>query len=1145
LQGISTLFTQAIFKLYIEDNKQMTKYSRIGMLVLLAAAMSIFSTAALGQATTSEIVGSVTDQAGAAVSGATVTAVHEPSGTRYTAMTNSEGRYALPNMRVGGPYTVTVTSSGFEEQKKSGLTLALGVGSVADFSLGVQGASAEVTVTSDQTFSELRTGASTSVNREVITRVPTINRSINDFTKLSPQYSGGPFGGSFAGQDNRLNNITVDGASFNNSFGLAGQPGDRTGVSPISLDAIEEFQVNVAPYDVRQGNFVGAGVNTVTRSGTNDYAGSVYYIWRKPGLMRNIPTRGQFDYRTYGFRVGGPMPFFRFGDGGGPAFTSGKDKLFFFFSFEDEKLEQPGSGVRANTGGQPVGGSTSRVLQSDLDNLSSFLRTNFGYETGPYQDYNNNTLAKKYLFRGDYNLSVKNKVNFRYIHLDSSTDNLVSTSSSLGFGRSRNANSTGGMHFQNSNYSILENIRSIVGEWTSMFTDTVSNSLILGYTKQDESRGYFGELFPFVDILQSNSTYISFGFEPFTPNNELRYDSLQIQDNLTFYRGNHTMTFGGSYERYKSENVFFPGSQSAYVYNSLADFYTDANGYLANPGRTTSPVSLARFQVRWSNIPGLDKPLQPLEVDYFGLYGQDVWKVRDNFTLTYGVRMDVPFFGETGFANPQANAFTFRDDTGASVQYRTEALPAANILWSPRVGFNWSPMESGRVQVRGGSGIFTGRPAYVWISNQIGNNGILTGFERLDNTTARPWNPDIDRYKPASVTGAPAANYELALTDNDFRFPQLWRTNIATDVKLFAGLVGGAEFLYNRDINGIYYINANLATPTTTFTGADTRPRWTGADQCPTVSGTQNNRLNCIIDNAVVLKNQNVGRSWNLAFTLEKPFWNGLYGKAAYSFGESKNTVDPGSIAFGSWNGNQHPGDPNNPGLGFSSSSPRHRIFGILSYEKEYFKFGKTSVSMFYETRNWGNGSYVFGGDINGDGGTANDLIYIPRDASEMNFGNVTSSNGTILFTAAQQAAAWDAFISQDEYLSKHRGEYARRGGAFLPFVTKVDFSLAQEIFFRTGSRVHRFQIRGDILNFTNLLNKEWGIGTQFTNLQPLLPTSTSSTATCRPGSAVTTAVAYCLRTSSGALIAPQSYQATNGFGDAWRLQIGIRYTFD
>ena len=821
------------------------------------------------------------------------------------------------------------------------------------------------------------------------------------------------------------------------------------------------------------------------------------------------------------------MPFLRFGDDGGPPFTSGKDKLFFFFSFEDEKLSQPGTGLTARQEGQTPGGSISRVLQSDLDNLSNYLRSNFGYETGPYQGYNNGTKARKYLFRGDYNLNDNNKLSLRYIHLDSDTDNLLSTSSSLGFGRSRAFN--GSMHFQNSNYKIFENIRSYVGEWTSMFTPSIANSLIIGYTKQDESRGSFGELFPFVDILEGNSTYISFGFEPFTPNNELRYNSFQIQDNLTFYRGRHTLTFGGSYEHYESENVFFPGSQSAYVYNSLADFYADANGYLANPNRTNSPVTLRRFQVRYANIPGLDKPTQPLEVDYFGVYGQDVWKVRDNLTFTYGLRMDVPFFGETGYTNPQANAFTFRDDTGAAVQYRTEQLPDPNLLWSPRFGFNWSPWDSGRLQVRGGTGIFTGRPAYVWISNQIGNNGILTGFERIENTDERPWNPDINRYKPTTVSGEPAANYELSLTDPGFRFPQLWRSNIAADVKLPTGLIGGVEFLYNRDVNGLYYINANLAAPTTAFSGPDNRPRWTGADQCPTVSGTQNNRINCIIDNAVVLKNQSIGRAWNLAFTLERPFWKGLYAKGAYTYGESKNTVDPGSIAFGSWNGNPHTGDPNNPGLGYSSSSPGHRVFGLFSYEKEYFSFGKTTVSAFWETRNWGNGSYTIGGDLNGDGGTGNDLMYIPNNASELIF----VQNGA--FTPAQQTAAFEAFIQANPYLREHRGEYAERNAAFLPFVTKVDFSLAQEVFFKTGRRIHRFQVRGDVINFTNLLNNDWGIGRQFNSLQPLQPAGVSGDGQPQ----------YRFRVIGGQMLSPTAYLPTSGFGDVWRLQLSLRYIFD
>ncbi|MCB1024302.1 MAG: TonB-dependent receptor, partial [Acidobacteria bacterium] len=875
----------------------------------------------------------------------------------------------IPGMRVGGPYTVKTIQAGFNEQKVENVQLSLGSAATLNFTLSnAISETVDVIGSDNEIFSESKTGASTTISTQLVETLPTINRRINDFTRLTPQAGGG---GSFAGQDNRLNNITVDGSYFNNSFGLAGQPGDRTGVSPISLDAVEAIQVNVSPYDVRQGNFVGAGVNTVTKSGTNTYSGSVYYLFRKPSLVGtkagdNTYDPGEFDFKNWGFRVGGPLPFFNFGENDGPMFISGKNKLFFFFSYENENTTQPATSFVANTGGQAIGGNVTRVLASDLDGLSNYLATNFNYDTGGYQGYSASTPAKKYLFRTDYNINSTNRLSIRYIQLDSSTDVLESNSSSLGFGSRRtNLNS---LNFENSNYQILENIKSIVGEWNTTLGSQASNNLIVGYTKQDESRGYKGTFFPLVDILEGGSTYTSFGFEPFTPNNELRYNSLQVQDNLTFYRGAHTISTGVSYERYNSENVFFPGSQSAYVYNSLADFYTDANDFLANPNRVVSPVSLRRFQVRYSNIPGLDKPLQPLKVDYVGFYGQDTWKVRDNFSFNFGVRMDVPFFAKTGFVNSEANALTFRDENGAAVKYNTEKLPDANILWSPRVGFNWNPLESGRIQVRGGTGVFTGKPAYVWISNQIGNNGVLTGFTQFDNTFLRPWNPDPNAYKPTTVTGDPAASYELALTEPSFKFPQIWRSSIGADVKVPLGLIAGAEFLYSRDVNGVYYINANLADPNTAFTGADNRPRWTAG-----------NRLNSNITSAVVLKNQNVGKTWNLAFTLERPFSNGFWAKGAYSYGESKNTVDPGSIAFGSWNNNPHSGDPNNPGLGYSGATAGHRFFGTFSYRKEYFNFGATTVSAFWETRTAGNGSYTFSGDLNGDGGSSNDLIYIPR----------------------------------------------------------------------------------------------------------------------------------------------------------------------
>lgn len=1087
-------------------------FSFVALLVVLFSYQSIFAQGV----TTSAIGGLIVDQNGNALPGANIIAVHEPSGTQYGTSSRDNGRFNIMGLRVGGPYKVTVSFVGFENQVRENIYLSLGITTDLDFTMrDVSVGLGEVTVTGqrDAIFSSERTGASTSISKDAIQVLPTISRRIGDFTRLTPQASGS----SFSGQDNRLNNITIDGSYFNNSFGLAGQPGDRTGVSPISIDAIEQVQVNIAPFDVRQGNFVGAGINTVTKSGDNEYRGALYYTFRDESLVGTeakllTVNPGTFSYNLFGGTVSGPII---------------KNKLFFFANFESDALTEPGTTYLANTGGQTVGGNITRVLKSDLDALSSFLSSKFGYDTGPYEGYDHETPSLRFIFKLDYNLNENNKFSLRYTHLDSDTDVLLSNSSSLGFGSRRT--STQALNFRNSNYMIMENIRSIIGEWNSVLSKNLTNNLIIGYNYSDESRDSRGTFFPFVDILNSGSTYTSFGFEPFTPNNELRYWSFQLQNNLTYYAGDHTLTFGISAESYESENVFFPGSQSVYVYSSLNDFYTDANDYLANPNRTTSPITLRRFQLRYANIPGMEKPVQPLEVLYAGAYVQDEWQATKDLKFTIGLRLDVPFFGETGFQNANADALVFQDENGNPVQYETAKLPDANILFSPRIGFNWDVYGDRSTQLRGGTGVFTARPAYVWISNQIGNTGVLTGFEAIDNTKNRPFNPDPNKYKPANVTGAPATSYELALTDPDFKFPQIWRTNFAVDQKLPFGLVGTAELIYSRDVNGVYYINANLPTPQSAFKGfVDTRPRWT-TNRINNATGNQ-------VANAIVLKNQDVGYSYDIAFSLEKPFANGWFAKAAYRYGVSKNTVDPGSIAFGSWNNNQHAGNPNNPGVGYSANSPGHRFFAALSYRAEYFNFGATTFSLILDSYTGGNASYVFSGDLNGDGGTSNDLIYIHRNKTEMNFEtySATVSGKTVTFTAAQQAEAWDKYIKQDEYLNENRGKYAERNAVFLPMVTRVDFAITQEVFTELFGKRNALQFRADILNVGNFLNKNWGVSKSFVSTSPLISRGADAA-----GKAL-----YRLR-NIGDKLMTTSYQDNAGIGDVYRIQFSIRYMFN
>jgi hypothetical protein len=1094
---------------------------------LAMALISILVGTAAAQPTTGSVVGVVADETGGVLPGAIVVAVHEPSGSKYDAVSRADGRFAIQGMRVGGPYVVTISMNGFQTSVTRNVTVSLGVTTDLPVRLKTAALSESVTVTAESTpvFSSERTGAATAVSRDNIATLPTLGDRIDSFTKLSPQSSGRDL--SFGGSDARLNNITIDGAYFNNSFGLGAAPGDRTGVAPISMAAVEEMSVNVAPFDVTQGHFVGASVNSVTRSGTNSLRGSAYWWYRnesmvgkKAGAVAFNP--GTFKFHKYGAWASGPVI---------------KNKLFFFLSYESDALVSPGTTFKANTGGQTVGGNTTRVLASDLDALSAFLSSNFKYDTGPYQDYNKETPSKRYLGKLDYNLNDRNHLSFRFSRLDSVTDVLLSNSSSAGFGN-RNG-TTLGLNFASSNYGILENNRSAVAEWNGPFGSIIANKLTVQYNKSNESREYKGALFPMVDILDAGAVYTTFGFEPFTPNNELRYKSFAATDNYTMFRGNHTVTVGATAEKYNSENVFYQQSQGIYVYNSLADFYTDARGYLANPARTTSPVTLRSFQVQYMNIPGLSKPLQPLEVWYSGIYAMDQWQVSKNLKVGAGLRIERSSFAATGYDNPRADAMTFMDENGQPVKYQTGKLPDPSLQWNPRFGFNWDVTGDHVTQVRGSSGLFSGPPLYVWISNQVGNTGVLTGSISSTNTTAFPFNPDPNAYHPSNVTGAPAASYALAVTDNNFKFPQVWRTNFAVDRKLPWNMVATAEVLYNRDVNGMYYINANQTAPNSAFTGADSRVRWTTSScnfNAPATPTNCANRINPNVSNNVVLKNQNVGRAWHTSIALEKQFKGGFI-KTAYSYGETKNTVDPGSIASGSWQQNQISGNPNNPGLGFSQYSPGSRVFVAGSFSKEYKKMGRTTLGFFWQATQ-GNGSYTVSGDLNNDSGFSNDLIYIQKNPSETTFVNQTV--GGVLYTAAQQSAAWEAYIAQDKYLSKHRGEYAVRNAVFMPMLKNMDVSLTQDLFRDIKGKRNGLQVRLDVFNFGNLINHNWGLGTRFVSSQPLILASSAQGGPVSP----TGAPQYTMRVLNGALI-NHTFDPTAGTNDVYRLQIQLRYNFN
>lgn len=1094
----------------------------LSTLVLLLTAFCMYA-----QVTTSSLTGTVIDEKGESLPGASVTAVHNPSGSRYSTSTNVQGKYTVPGMRVGGPYTITVKFIGYRDRVVDNISLTLGTASTVNAKLDQSSTQlVEVMVMAtakNAIISSDRTGAATNIGREAIASLPTIGRTINDFTRLTPQANGQSFGG----QDNRLNSITVDGSLFNNSFGLSGQPGGRTGVAPISLDAIDQIQVNIAPFDVRQSGFVGAGVNAVTKSGTNNVIGSIFYNVQSEQFVgdktKDVTLLKQnFNTTQFGLSLGGPIV---------------KNKLFFFVNAEKQKNSSPASSFFAREGGQAVVDNISTVSSSDLNLVSSQLAS-LGYETGIYQSYNFQTKGDRFITRLDWNINDKNKFSIRYNYLNSSDDKPVSNSSSLGFGSRFNSRTS--MSFRNSNYSQNEKIHSVVGELNSTF-GKFSNTFIAGYTYQNEDRGSAGVLFPLIEIQNAGSTYITAGTEPFTPNNKLSYSTYQASNNLTYYANKHTLTGGISVERLEFENVFFPGSQSVYVFNSVNDFNTSVNAYKANNNLTTAPVSLRRFQLRFSALPGGAEPVQPTKVWYTGAYVQDEFQANANFKVTAGLRADIPVFDKTGYFNANVPALTFKNGAGESVKVSTDKLPGSKLLLSPRVGFNYNVNGESDLQIRGGSGLFTGRPAFVWISNQIGNNGVLSGFESIDNTTNRPFNPSPSKYIPANPESSLPTTYELNVTDPNFKFPQVWRSNLAFDKKLFGGLVGTAEFLYSKDINAIDYQNINQEAATGTFSGPDNRSTYPGLG----LSSTAFNNASRINDNITALyylTNTDKGYSYSATAAIERPYRKGFFFKTAYTYGKAKNVINAGSNASGSYNNNQIVYDANNAPLSFAGDDQRHRVIATASYKRSY-KIGSSEISFFGEGRQSGNFSYIYSGDLNGDG-NRNDLLYIPKNSSELKFVPVTKTitvnkiiTATRTFTPEEQAQLFEEYINQDDYLSKNRGKYAERNGALFPWYYRADAAFIQEFNIRDNGKNNILQFRVDVFNVTNLINKNWGGGKFVNQTQILSP---------RGKDAVTGAPTYQYNNFSGVTPVTTTFGNTTSIGgDTYRAQFGFRYIFN
>ena len=1082
---------------------------------LLTFILSMFVSAAMfAQATSATILGLVTDANGEPLIGATVVATHTPSGTMYGNVTREDGRFTLPSVRIGGPYTVKVSYTGFQDEEQTGITLSLNQTLRLNFALkeGVDLQAVEVVVDRNEIMSAARTGASTNIKKEVINTLPTFSRGLNDFIRLTPQSTSSSVasttgsGSSFSGQDSRFNNLTIDGSIFNNSFGLASGPGGQTNSTPISLDAIDEIQVNIAPFDVRQGGFTGAGVNAVTRSGTNKFEGSAFYNIRNQSLIgtkidgedvfsERIDNGSlKFNIQQTGFRVGGPII---------------KNKLFFFVNGEFERRLDPATtyvAFRDEATTPAADPFVTRVRASSMDSLRTFLSDKYGYNAGEYENYDLQTYSDKALVKLDYNINANHRASIRYNYLRSFRDVLASNSGSFS-GRSGN---NFAMNFSNSNYIINNDIHSVIAEVNSVFGSKMSNAFQVGFTANRDYRTSGGGIFPLVDILEEGRNYTTFGYEPFTPNNRLDTDTWQVQNNTTFYAGAHTITAGINFEAFEFRNTFTPTYYGQFVYNSLADFYAAANG--------DQSVELRRYQLTYSALEGGALPTATTQARQLGVYLQDEIDLLENrLRLTAGVRVDVPFFAQTALNNPAVDTLNF----AGGARYSTSQLPDAQIMFSPRLGFNWDVKGDRSLQVRGGTGIFSGRPAFVWISNQVGNNGILTGSLRQDNTTAYPFTTDVTAYIPDNPTTP--SSYNLALTDPNFKWPQVWRSNIAIDVKLPFNLVGSIEALYSQTLNNVMYNDVNQTQPIGTFSGADDRPYF---------GTTQNDRrLNTQITDAMLLFNTGEGYSYSITPKLERQFKNGWYAMIAYNFAAAKDLISAGSIAYSSWRDNFSVTGNNTPDLAFSNNDQRNRFIGAASYRLEYANIGATTFSLFFQSGNQGRFSFAYNGDMNSDGLQSNDLMYIPTDATDANqilFQDIT--NGP---TAAEQAAAFETFIVNNEYLSSRRGQYAERNGVLLPWLTTIDLSVQQEVFVTVKDRRHTLQFRWDVSNFGNLLNSNWGNGFRTVNRTPLQFRERNAN-----GQAV-----YRFNQVAGEF-PTEAIGTRTDLDDVWQMQFGVRYIF-
>lgn len=1111
--------------------------------ILSFFALMAFSFLLKAQVTTSTIVGTVKQLNTDPLVGATITAIHQPSGTKYMTVSKKGGVFTLPGLRSGGPYTLSVEHVGYAKQDIEAINLLLGDAYTINVTMEISTATlSTVTVSgSRRNAASLRSGVSTNIGQRQIVTLPTISRSITDFTRLTPQANGN----SIAGRDGRYNNVTIDGANLNNNFGLSTDPLPGGGNQPISLDAIEEISVSIAPSDVRQSNFTGGNIAAVTKSGTNTFRGTAYtyykdqsYIGLKVGDMKlATPTNNKTN--IIGGSIGGPII---------------KNKLFFFINGEYEKRTLPPGTTYTPTGGSGTGNISSVTVDS-LKKLSDYLASTYGYNTGSYDNFPNfQSKNHKILLKLDWNINNVHKLTAKYNELVSNND-VALNAFSVPNGASAGVNSwtsqarfgANAMSFANSNYGFKDVVKSSAVELNSNWNGRFSNQLIGTYTKIQDTRTSPSTVFPFVDIIGptpysagGRNNYMSFGLEPFTYNNDVINNIYNITDNFTYYAGKHTITAGVAYESQYVGNEFMPGSQSYYTYGSLAEFMNPASHPIA-------------FSLTYSRVPGKDAVYSAeMKIGQLGYYAQDEFNTSSRFKLIYGLRIDRPVYPTQPLENPSITALTFPNKDGVPTNYSTGMWPKATNYVSPRVSFRWDLEGNKNMIIRGGTGIYTGRIPFVYLTNMPTNSGMyqvgaLANAAQLAQIT---FNPDRTAWQSLFTTPAPAPNSGgFVLIDPKYKFPQVWRTNLGFEKRYGHGFNLSMDVLYTQDLNATVMRNANQLTPTGVVNlGGSTRPSFIN-------TSTATRRLYNAYGNAIVLENgASGGGTFSFTTQVSKNFSKGFYGSLAYTYTLATDfTANPGSTAASTWSVNPTSNTQNDQELSYSAFSTPHRIIATFSYRKEYLNHLASTVSLFYEGAQQGNYSYIYGAatgtaptgfsntaDINYDGNSS-DLMYVPRGPSEITFIPQTVGSGAtaVTYTAQQQSDAFFAYVAQDKYLSRHMGQVAERNGGRYPFYHRVDFKFLQDIFTNIGNKRNTLQVSFDCLNFINFLNKDWGIRDFLPISNPLRATKNATTGEVRYQLAT-----YTPNGATTPILVDHTFIRSLSTGSTYSFQLGLRYIF-